>query len=869
MGDTDRHKTHRRYESGAQKRKLAAERERKRDQCITKTSKLSHYFKSLKQPDNGVPTTSKETAPLSENECGDLNAKDRVVEGEGGDSSESVVVTDRSIATNSKTFGIENENSKEDETSKLTSGFDNDVGLWPKYATQDMVDFWAVKGSCDLQNCSEQLFHERSLHQDQTKGDHCFVRKCSKNFFMRKNRNNETINRFWLCFSPTTGKVYCYVCKLVALQKVLLAADGFCDWKHAYQRLAEHETSKSHLESVTILAKRGRDRGRIDHELLKQEEEVRGYWRKVLMRVVSTIKFIAERGLAFRGDNELVGSPRNGNFLGIMELIAQYDPFLATHIKEHANKGSGHTNYLSSSVYEEIVNLMGESVQNEIIGRIKKSKYYSLTVDSTPDEAHIDQLTVVIRYMEGSSPKERFLTFLPNCGHTGFSIANALLDFLGKSNIDIQDCRGQSYDNAPNMCGKYNGMQSFITEKNHLAVLVPCCGHSLNLVGKAAANACPAAVNFFDFVQHVYVFFTACIGRYKILTEKLSQSEGNVLVPKSLSETRWSCRADAVKAIVNGYGNIKEGLEEIANNEEQKDIVKNEAGGLLRKMCSLEITIYAIFWNDLLERFNATNKIVQDPKLVLHSAVAAIKSLKSFVESKRDLFEEYEEKAQEISQTKEYAQERTRQRMKNVRLNPLEYGKAPETQLSQRERFRIESFISVIDKLSSSLSDRLSAYDTVIKRFGFLSQLDVLNPSEILSTATNLVTEYRNDLEPSLGNELVQFAALVVDMKENYKDCLSKEMFLYEILNEHNFRATFPNVEILLRMYLVLMVSNSSGERSFSKMKLIKNRLRTTMNQDRLTYLSLLSMENDILHEMDFKDIIDMFAAKKARKVCI
>ena len=44
---------------------------------------------------------------------------------------------------------------------------------------------------------------------------------------------------------------------------------------------------------------------------------------------------------------------------------------------------------------------------------------------------------------------------------------------------------------------------------------------------------------------------------------------------------------------------------------------------------------------------------------------------------------------------------------------------------------------------------------------------------------------------------------------------------------------------------------------------------RQTMNQGRLTYLSLLSMENDILHEIDFKDIIDMFAAKKARKVCI
>ena len=50
--------------------------------------------------------------------------------------------------------------------------------------------------------------------------------------------------------------------------------------------------------------------------------------RAVLKRVVSVIKFIAERGLAFRGNNELVGSSRNGNFLGILELIAQYATFL-------------------------------------------------------------------------------------------------------------------------------------------------------------------------------------------------------------------------------------------------------------------------------------------------------------------------------------------------------------------------------------------------------------------------------------------------------------------------------------------------------------------------------------------------------------
>jgi hypothetical protein len=60
----------------------------------------------------------------------------------------------------------------------------------------------------------------------------------------------------------------------------------------------------------------------------------------------------------------------------------------------------------------------------------------------------------------------------------------------------------------------YNGMQALILKKNNLSVFISCCGHSLNLVGKAAANSCACAVHFFDFVQNLYVFFTETTERY-------------------------------------------------------------------------------------------------------------------------------------------------------------------------------------------------------------------------------------------------------------------------------------------------------------------------------------------------------------------
>jgi hypothetical protein len=56
-------------------------------------------------------------------------------------------------------------------------------------------------------------------------------------------------------------------------------------------------------------------------------------------------------------------------------------------------------------------------------------------------EGHINQLTVVVRYMEGIRPVERFLTLIPNCEHTGKQMATALVMYLEDLGIDIENGR--------------------------------------------------------------------------------------------------------------------------------------------------------------------------------------------------------------------------------------------------------------------------------------------------------------------------------------------------------------------------------------------------------------------------------------------
>ena len=123
------------------------------------------------------------------------------------------------------------------------------------------------------------------------------------------------------------------------------------------------------------------------------------------------------------------------------------------------------------------------------------------------------------------------------------------------------------------------------------------------------------------------------------------------------------------------------------------------------------------------------------------------------MESKRDCFAEYESKGADISGTTEYVQTRTRRQ--NVRLQPLDYGRGPAPVLSASERFRIDNFIPVIDQFTIELSKRLASYELICPRFGFLTKLESCSAEEIRNTATKLVAVYADDLDESLGNELI------------------------------------------------------------------------------------------------------------------
>lgn len=211
--------------------------------------------------------------------------------------------------------------------------------------------------------------------------------------FERKHFNGQINNKPWLIYSEITGKVFCGPCRLFKEinNDSYLASEGYNDWRSASMLLKEHENSPCHRTCVVKLIDRGNVVQRIDSKLMEQVSQEKIYWRSVLTRIVAIVKKLASRGLPFRGHNETIGSITNGNFLIIVELLSEFDPFLSQHVTRFKNSGSGNTSYLSSTIFEEIVKLMSnKKKKNAIVTQIKTSKYYSIIVDSTPDISHVN-----------------------------------------------------------------------------------------------------------------------------------------------------------------------------------------------------------------------------------------------------------------------------------------------------------------------------------------------------------------------------------------------------------------------------------------------------------------------------------------------
>lgn len=87
------------------------------------------------------------------------------------------------------------------------------------------------------------------------------------------------------------------------------------------------------------------------------------------------------------------------------------------------------------------------------------------------------------------------------------------------------------------------------------------------------------------------------------------------------------------------------------------------------------------------------------------------------------------------------------------------------------------------------------------------------------------------------------------------------------VLNAAQATGAYPRAQKVYQYLLTIPVSIASNERSFSKLKIIKNYLRTTMTDERLFHLMLCAIEKDHLDQINLNDLTKNWAKMKDRRI--
>ncbi|XP_067143392.1 zinc finger MYM-type protein 1-like [Centruroides vittatus] len=370
----------------------------------------------------------------------------------------------------------------------------DDPTSWLGIITQQIRDYLVKKGPTKI------ILNEFPQQED---GTHF-----SKVHLKRKLTNGEIISRHWIIYSESEDRIFCFYCRLFSMgASIALATVRFNNWPNICNRLATNKKLKNHLVAMlkcTELQKRLSAEQTIDNvqQKLLNQEKVCLY--NIFERLFSVVQFLAERNIAFRGSIENLGDARNGIFLGILELLGKFDPVMQDHIQRIATKQI-HQSYLSKTIQNEIINLIGNKLKNKIIDRIKYGKYFAVILDCTPNISHQEQMSVSIRYVsDGTFPGsniaiyEQFIKFIHVESSTGENLFFVLKKEIQSLVLDINNIRGQGYDNGSNMKGKVSGVQARLLKENPRAFFTSCVCHIYNLVSGDVAKICPVALTFFD-----------------------------------------------------------------------------------------------------------------------------------------------------------------------------------------------------------------------------------------------------------------------------------------------------------------------------------------------------------------------------------
>jgi hypothetical protein len=160
-------------------------------------------------------------------------------------------------------------------------------------------------------------------------------RRFSNTYFNRTLPNGESVQRRRLLYSESKDLVFCFCCaSFKPFSQSRLAKVGSNDWSHLSTALKSHECSSDQSASyITWIDAESRIKSCTTIDKAEQLSMLRECerWKNVLTTLMHITLYLAENNMAFRGSSDKLYTPKNGEYLGLIQLFAKFDPVMQEH----------------------------------------------------------------------------------------------------------------------------------------------------------------------------------------------------------------------------------------------------------------------------------------------------------------------------------------------------------------------------------------------------------------------------------------------------------------------------------------------------------------------------------------------------------
>lgn len=572
--------------------------------------------------------------------------------------------------------------------------------------------------------------------------------------------------------------------------------------------------------------------------------------RHILMKIMETLLLCGKQNIAIRGH-----TPERSNFMAILNSKAQGDPILTEHL---ANVNS-RAKYTSPEIQNEIINIIGNQIRTAIVDKCNASNFFALIADETTDTSTREQVSVCLRYIQRDSfsgdvsIKEDFLDFVMATSTTGEHLAELLIETLQSAGVNIAKMRAQGYDGAANMSGKYNGVQARILNTIPGATYVHCKSHCLNL---AIVHSCKdnSVRNVMTTVQEIGFAFDYSAKRLQAFFDELAADAATKenmekrTKLRTLCETRWTSRADALYTFKTAFPVVVHALERLQNLGDDK------AGQHLASLMRFQFVIALVVSEHILQSTVHLSTFLQGVECDLLEAVKECKTVVEMLRSERDddtVWNELYQTALDIAEPFEIVESVPRRcgRQTTRANHPAD---------THKHYWRISLYYPFLDHMIMELDSRLLKSEN-----RFYAQY--LLPRVVEQITNDQIVTIHQTYQMDIGLSLDDFRREVERWRARCRiiPCDKVPTTLCQTLDIVN-PALYPSIDTIMCVLLTMPVASATAERSFSVLKRLKTYIRSTMRNDRLSALGLMHIHRDF--EVNLDKAMDVFVAAKKRR---